>query len=521
MEKMKMIEDFRRLFLVFAVLIVAQTSYGAFKTVKVIYRNDFTDREIDRKELNKFKCHQPAGGEKEDGALWMKNVDHKSHQSYHVELDPSLFAEGGYYVIEGRYRGDSMKKGEKHWYGGGVVLRLIEKSRNEKPRWPAGRIVYGTTAWSHIFQVVSIKPNDVKKATLCIDQNHSSGDLFIDWVKISKAVEVPDSQIKPPVNEAAAKIPRGKFYGKESGVKYRGCMINPIRITEADIDDLGKWGVNLIRFSLSSRPKQARDAKGYVEMIEKRMDHLEKLMPALKRNGIAVIVHPPGLPQAKSSVYASSNLQDVEDFSALEKAWTAIAKRFKSEPNVIAYDILNEPYGIALDKWRRAMDRVVKAIRSVDPEKLIYNPLMTEPISNNMGYTHHMYSPHALTHQGVSEKVAWKYPGYINGVYWDKEQLRVALKPVIEYQEKYQVPVYIGEFSCIAWADGREKYIQDCIELFEEYGWDWTYHAFREWAPWSVEHEKTGPFKVGKAVQDTPAKKVLLEYFKKNKKTVR
>ena len=29
------------------------------------------------------------------------------------------------------------------------------------------------------------------------------------------------------------------------------------------------------------------------------------------------------------------------------------------------------------------------------------------------------------------------------------------------------------------------------IEIFEEYGWDWTYHAFREWNGWSLEHEGT------------------------------
>ena len=28
-----------------------------------------------------------------------------------------------------------------------------------------------------------------------------------------------------------------------------------------------------------------------------------------------------------------------------------------------------------------------------------------------------------------------------------------------------------------------------CIALFRDYGWDWTYHAFREWEGWSVEHE--------------------------------
>ncbi len=40
-----------------------------------------------------------------------------------------------------------------------------------------------------------------------------------------------------------------------------------------------------------------------------------------------------------------------------------------------------------------------------------------------------------------------------------------------------------------AWAPGAGEYLRDCIDIFEEYGWDWCYHAFREWEGWSVERE--------------------------------
>ncbi|MDA3901505.1 MAG: hypothetical protein PF637_13435 [Spirochaetes bacterium] len=32
------------------------------------------------------------------------------------------------------------------------------------------------------------------------------------------------------------------------------------------------------------------------------------------------------------------------------------------------------------------------------------------------------------------------------------------------------------------------RYIRDCIELFDEYNWDWSYHNFRASYVWSVEH---------------------------------
>ena len=79
--------------------------------------------------------------------------------------------------------------------------------------------------------------------------------------------------------------------------------------------------------------------------------------------------------------------------------------------------------------------------------------------------------------------------------------------------------IFLGEFSAIRWApDGSaHRYIRDCIEIFEKHGWDWTYHAFREWSGWSVEHTSdrsdTQPAK-----KPTQRKKLLLEWFARNQK---
>ena len=49
---------------------------------------------------------------------------------------------------------------------------------------------------------------------------------------------------------------------------------------------------------------------------------------------------------------------------------------------------------------------------------------------------------------------------------------------------------------------------------FEEYGWDWCYHAFREWKAWSVEHE--GPDRDHMVPsKDNPRKRALLEGLRK------
>ncbi len=57
-----------------------------------------------------------------------------------------------------------------------------------------------------------------------------------------------------------------------------------------------------------------------------------------------------------------------------------------------------------------------------------------------------------------------------------------------EFQLKTGARIYVGEFSAIRWAPGADRYLRDSLELFEEYGWDWSSHSFREWDGWSLEH---------------------------------
>ena len=85
------------------------------------------------------------------------------------------------------------------------------------------------------------------------------------------------------------------------------------------------------------------------------------------------------------------------------------------------------------------------------------------------------------------------------------------------FQEKYGAKIYVGEFSAVCWAPGAEKYLEDAISVFEEYGWDWTYHAFREWPGWSVEHQGQSDNDLV-PVADTPRKRALLGGFRRGVK---
>ena len=65
-------------------------------------------------------------------------------------------------------------------------------------------------------------------------------------------------------------------------------------------------------------------------------------------------------------------------------------------------------------------------------------------------------------------------------------------------------------FSAACWAPDAGKYLKDAISVFEEYGWDWTYHAFREWPGWSVELEGENAENL-RPSKNNPRKRALLD----------
>ena len=110
-----------------------------------------------------------------------------------------------------------------------------------------------------------------------------------------------------------------------------------------------------------------------------------------------------------------------------------------------------------------------------------------------------------------------RYPDPGSGL--TREALRRNLEPVRKFQLLTGARIYVGEFSAVRWAPGAERYLKDCIDLFEEYGWDWAYHAFREWDGWSFEHSDDPA--VSTPVPMTGRKKVLLEGFRNNRQPAR
>jgi endoglucanase len=323
--------------------------------------------------------------------------------------------------------------------------------------------------------------------------------------------------------------------------KFRGVMIDPT-VQASDLQYLGQtWNANIIRWQLawnaphSSSPTPAE----YDAWLLTALNRLDTLLPICEKAGIKVLIDLHSLPGSRDP--ATSNCRIFTDSASQAQfiaVWNLISRRYAGNKTIWGYDLANEPIQrsqtAGLLKWHELATLIAQNIRTVDTIHSIVvepdNGAIPEAFSTflplpssipNVIYSVHMYNPQAFTHQGVYSDFAAvvKYPGPVNGKMWNKAQLVYNLKPVIDFQKKYGVRIYVGEFSAIRWAPAGSayNYLRDVIDIFESNGWDWTYHAFREYNGWSVEHTED-KLNNQPSTKQTSRERLLRVFFNKNLK---
>lgn len=418
------------------------------------------------------------------------------HGNVHLPLDA---VRGRQIEISVDIRATNVTKPIHEWAAVSSSLHVVSPSRNSQwfqasPNSPPYPFGYD---WKTATFRASV-PADATNAYLRLGLEESTGTAEFRNLHVTVIGNIP----VPPLHPATGPLFTG--HGK---VALRGFQINPI-MTAKEVELLGKWHANLVRFQLmwNSFPFSPADTASPAEFdrwLNGRLDHIDDLMPTFRKAGIRLVIDFHSSPGGREPNKIQRVFTDPMWQEHLAKAWESIARLYKGNNQIWGFDILNEPIPgptkPGLLNWHDLAQEIALRIRKIDPDRtIIVEPdpggsvtalADFDPIDvPRVVYSVHMYNPGSFTHQGVlGHPLGPVYPGLIDGDYWDKDRIRKNLKPVVEYSKAYHVAIYIGEFSATRWAPGADRYLSDVIEVMEENGWDWSYHAFREAQCWSTE----------------------------------
>lgn len=421
-------------------------------------------------------------------------------------------------VLSGWASADSLTTRVLSWNG--VKAMLIVKnadSTTSYPQlsWPTGR------SFPHQRSIVRFRiPDDAKSVQVAYGLEKVAGVARVDSLAVIRwqwsSVASRDSNLAIP---------------DFSPTRLRGAQIG-VHPGLPAVATFGKdWKGNLLRWQFIG-PESSLVKPQFDSLLADAMDNLDKYLPTCRANGIKVVLCMHNLSRG---LFLSPQAQ-----SKLIATWRILAARYRDKPEVWAYDLANEP---DMNQWRENVmlwddlaDTLCRAVRAVDTGKVIVvespmGDVTTWPSMRPVGwrrgydlskivYSFHYYRPFTLTHQGIGPKYppyGAVYPGVIENKPWNADTIRRDMKPALEFQRKYRVPMYVGEFSCVRWAADHSaiRWLSDVIPIWEDFGWDWTFHAYQEYDGWSVEYSDS--LKDMRTPLETDRKALFLKYFAKNR----
>lgn len=312
-----------------------------------------------------------------------------------------------------------------------------------------------------------------------------------------------------------------------------------------DIAMLADLNVNAVMLNLKVRFQATGGKSSIQEVWQENIAWADKMLDACKKHGITANIRLNEIPI--DPIYGLTERSagfwnNPERYNEAVKLAGQLAEHFKSRGDELgAYTILSEPTevnGSAKKQptvWPRLQQKIIDSIRKHDKTRYVvvtpgpggmpssYSSPVFKPFSDpRIIYGAHMYVPHAYTHQGIQERASgYEYPGRIKFQQIDKDFLVKDLALLRNFQRQHNALVLIGEFSAVNGAAGAELYVSDLIDIFDGFGWGWTYFSYKANPLWDPSNDKNIRKKSPQhplTSLSTPRWEILKTAFGRNKK---
>ncbi|HRR55676.1 MAG TPA: glycoside hydrolase family 5 protein [Acidobacteriota bacterium] len=238
-------------------------------------------------------------------------------------------------------------------------------------------------------------------------------------------------------------------------------------VTTDDLRFLKEAGFNTVRVAIDYRIFTPED---HPEVwLDEGFQLLDALVDDCRRLGLYVILDLHGAPGGQNGENIDNGwgfpwlFESEASQARTEEVWRRLAARYRNEPAVLGYELLNEPiphfpeYAYLNPRLEPLYRRITEAIRTVDPHHIIilggaqWNTnfsVFGPPWTDNLVYAFHRY--------------------------WEDVTPEL-IRPYTEFRDRYQVPVFMSESG-----ENTDEWIRDFRELLESEHIGWCFWPYKK-----------------------------------------
>ena len=271
---------------------------------------------------------------------------------------------------------------------------------------------------------------------------------------------------------------------KEFEKSFRGAFIK-----EEDIKRIKSFGFNCLRVPFNCRLVETKPYK----YSKSGLSYLDNVVAWGKKYKIWIILDMHAAPGGQNHDWHGDSL-GTADLWAKESnrkrvyaLWKFLADRYKDEPWVAGYDLLNEAVTNNVKLLNSFYKKVIKSIRSVDQNHILFiegNKWATDVKcldrfdDDNHVISIHNYEPIDLTFNFVP---FLKYPLKSKKRTYNKQLLKKHIQQYVQYSKKHDIPIFVGEFGVHYRENvcGEVKWLDDVLDIFNKNDIHWTYWTYK------------------------------------------
>ncbi len=239
-------------------------------------------------------------------------------------------------------------------------------------------------------------------------------------------------------------------------------------ITKKDIQFIKEQGFNHVRLFIHYKLLTDDD---YLGQNRQGYEQIDNIVRWCQETGLFVLLDMHCAPCGQSG----ENYDDSYGYPWLLRSevcqqklinvWKEIANRYKNNPVVMGYDLLNAPlapyFGEDMNQLNHSLvnlyKETIKAIREIDKNHLIFVQFPE-------------YHENLNAMEGLeSENIVFSFQRYFT------ETNQSAVQKYIDFAERHQAPVYVCEAG-----ENTLQWIGDMRKLFDENKLSWCFHPYKE-----------------------------------------